>query len=142
MINDRYRQVVNYLESQYGTLDPLVLCDKLNFEIKYVDFLQYPLGETVKMLDMVIIYVNNSIRNTNMLRFVLAHELCHALDHTDIVGYYTFNSRNRSKVELEADRFAELLLTDYYEEDFGYKPKTKMDVGRAYGIPDYFEEIF
>lgn len=136
----KYLQQINNLRNVYGTLDPFLLANKLDVEVRYVSFGNNPKGMYTKIKGDPIIFLNESIEYLPERKFVLAHELYHYLEHEENAAYYIQNDKARSKLETEANKFAIALLTNLYIEENREYPETIEEVSYKYGI-SYKENI-
>ncbi len=136
----KYLQLISKLRSQYGALDPFLLANELDVEVRYVPFGNNPKGMYTKVKGTPMILLNESIEELPERKFVLAHELYHYLEHEENAAYYIQNDKNRSKLETEANKFAITLLTNLYIEENREYPETIKDVSYKYGI-SYKENI-
>ncbi len=104
------------LVSRYHTRNPFLLCEELDIHIIFTD-----LPDTVQGFYQMIegyrfIYLNNHL-DENTSRLVCAHELAHALLHSD----YNVLELERDtffccpRYEREADLFCACLLIDHEE---------------------------
>lgn len=132
-MNEQIKKLVYFLGNHYKTFDPFLLCEKLNIDIKYVPFLDEPLGDTVHLKERPIILLDDSLRYSNQRYFVCAHELAHAINHQGLSNFYTTNSRNKGKMEVEADKFACGLITMLYAEENGEFPDNTNEIEWRYG---------
>lgn len=108
---------VHILANKYGTRDPFKLCNELNINVKYKN-----LGPQLKAFffyqSRIKTIVLNSETNEIIHPILCAHELGHAILHSDILiamrslhEIELFDSSNST--EYEANIFAaELLITD------------------------------
>lgn len=136
----KYLQLLAELQQQHGTLDPVILANKLNIEIRYVPFGNNPKGMYTKIKGTPMILLNENIEHHPERKFVIAHELYHFLEHEENAAYYIQNDRTRSKLETEANKFAVALLTNLYIEETREYPETVEEVSYKYGI-SYKENI-
>lgn len=141
MTNRNYisRQVRN-LVNRYGTRDPFELCNCLNIRVSY-----RALGPTVKAYFFCQSRIKNIILNPDesaeMLRILCAHELGHAVLHTEIAKSGGFPETNLFQyitvTENEANLFAAELLIDDDEllilaED---REKSFFDIAKEFYVP-------
>lgn len=117
MINYKIR--VRNLVRKYHTRNPYKLATKLGIQVHECFLSQnMPKGFFKKILGKKFIVVNLSkINNEYDKDFVLAHELGHALLHSDDTTFFLHDHTfcNRGKFETQANKFAAELLID--EED-------------------------
>lgn len=135
-------QLLKTLYDTYLTVDPFVITEQLGIEVRFEPYLSNPLGQYLNLLDKPLIILSEKIEHNNQRFFVLAHELHHTLAHNEFGSYYTMNSKNRNKVEYEANTFAAAVCLNLYIEEFGYDPMTKQDLENHYGLPMELSEIF
>lgn len=114
------KEMVNELIKKYKTRNPYELCESLNIKVMYEE-----LGSLNGFYQSApknrIIHLNNSLSENDML-FTCAHELGHAILHTNLNILFLEKHTNhvKGKYELEADIFASELiikesLLDKYE---------------------------
>ncbi|WP_225743335.1 ImmA/IrrE family metallo-endopeptidase [Marinilactibacillus sp. Marseille-P9653] len=139
---EHMKDLLMQLRDEYSTVNPIYLIEELGIEVQYVDFLEYPNGLYQKVFDDKVILISEKIETSNKRYFVLAHELHHALEHEDIVSYYTQNSKNRSKIEHEADLFATIVCLNLFIEEYGVESMTKQDLENLYGLPMELSEKY
>lgn len=143
-MQNKFHYLVSKLRKKYGTLDPFYLVNKLNIEVRYVQFGNNPKGMYTKIKGDPFIFLNKNIQHLPESKFVLAHELYHFLEHEENAGYYIQNDKARSRLETEANKFAIALLTDLYIEENKELPNTVEDVSYEYGISfkENIEKLF
>ena len=114
---------IKNLIKKYNTSDPAILCKKLGIIVLYDDlgdlkgYYKHPRGRKV--------IVVNSLLSKFAQIIVLAHELGHAVLHSNSTAAFLHNNIRfqNSIIENEANKFAAELLanhvdeTDYYYED-------------------------
>lgn len=106
------RELVERLVLDFKTRDPFEIARGLNIIV-----LEEPLGSINgyynEVLGVRFIHVNCDLLDYQK-RFVVAHELGHALLHPDFNFYFlkTHTFFNLDRFEKEADKFAVLLLVD------------------------------
>lgn len=109
------KNIVNGLFETYATKDIYELIDCLNITLIRKNMLKNIKGNFYRNeFGDEFIFINNELNDFEE-KYVLAHELGHAIIHTDLcVSFYTFNNLQvKSKYEIQADKFAaELLLPD------------------------------
>jgi len=104
--------VVDGLLEQYGSRNPFELCDFLDIKI-----FVHPLGKRINGFyqrtedGIEVIHINSSIDDSKK-KYICAHELGHALLHTDLNIHFLLEHTLavKNKYELAADKFAALLL--------------------------------
>lgn len=134
-----FHQKVTALIRQCKTDDPFRIAALKNIQIIYND-LGGKLGNYIKYKRSRIIILDDIRTPDNMLPFVCAHELGHALftpdDNTQWIKTYTM-SVNADCVERVANQFAvELLLNDDYIAD--NKDYSIYNLADCRGVPHKF----
>ena len=134
-----FHQKVTALIHQYKTDDPFRIASLKNIQIIYND-LGGKLGNYIKYKRSRIIILDDIRTPDNMLPFVCAHELGHALftpdDNTQWIKTYTM-SVNADCIERIANQFAvELLLNDDYIAD--NKDYSIYNLADCRGVPHKF----
>lgn len=134
-----FHQKVTALIHQYKTDDPFRIAALKNIQIIYND-LGGKLGNYIKYKRSRIIILDDIRTPDNMLPFVCAHELGHALftpdDNTQWIKTYTM-SVNADCIERIANQFAvELLLNDNYITD--NKDYSIYNLADCRGVPHKF----
>lgn len=130
---------VRQLIRRYKTDDPFALAEANNIHVIYGD-LGGKLGNYLKYKKSKFIIIDDKRTPPDLLSFVCAHELGHALctpdDNTQWLKTYTM-SINASRVEHVANQFAvELLLNDkYLAEHEGW---SLYDLAICRGVPNQF----
>lgn len=136
----RIKNKVDELHSLYGTYNPVELADYLKIEIRYAPFLSNPDGQFVNMIDEPIILINEKLKDSPKSLFVIAHELFHAIEHSDLAGYYVANDKFRGKLEREANKFAATLVLRFHAEENGEPIRSFEHINRVYGVSEDMEE--
>ncbi|WP_346208370.1 ImmA/IrrE family metallo-endopeptidase [Caldifermentibacillus hisashii] len=127
-----FQEEISKLVKKHDTNDPFKLARSLGIVILFYDLGQtYGFFRTYKRVKTIVI--NNQLDEW-LKRYVCAHELGHAIIHSDLNTAFlkknTFYSIGR--IEREANEFAvNLLLYDKNLEEY----ETKFDVLRENGIP-------
>lgn len=134
-----FHQKVTALIRQCKTADPFRIAALKNIQIIYND-LGGKLGNYIKYKRSRIIILDDVRTPDNMLPFVCAHELGHALctpdDNTQWIKTYTM-SINADCIERIANQFAvELLLNDDYIAD--NKDYSIYNLADCRGVPHKF----
>lgn len=134
-----FHQKVTALIRQYKTDDPFRIASLKNIQIIYND-LGGKFGNYIKYKRSRIIILDDVRTPDNMLPFVCAHELGHALctpdDNTQWIKTYTM-SINADCIERIANQFAvELLLNDDYIAD--NKDYSIYNLADCRGVPHKF----
>lgn len=137
-----FNDSIKNIYTKYNTLDPFEIAESCNIEIRYESFLKSPSGQYVVIHNQKIILINHELADSNERYFVMAHELYHALMHSELSGYYIQNSFSRGKLETEANKFAVNLLANRYVEEYGLYPSSYNELYNLYGIPKDILEIY
>jgi len=129
------KAIVETLIKTHKTNCPFTLAKKLNIIVLYED-LGGTMGYFSKDFRFKFIHINQSL-NENEGIFTCAHELGHAIKHSDVstpfLKRHTLFSVD--KVEREANTFAvELLLPDTLLQE--HADCSVFNIGRSLGIPD------
>ena len=130
---------VTELVKRHKTANPFIIAEYENIEVRFV-----PLPSDLKGLmlstpnDKPMIWINDSIRDSNLKYLVMAHELKHALDHYGLDGFYT---AAKGKLEHEAEIFATELMLLLYQEQYEAIPETFDIFQSVYGIKEEMREI-
>lgn len=138
---ERINKLLVSLYNAYHTVNPFYIFEELGIEYYYVNYLDNPLGQYLKIMGKPVILLSDRLENTNQRYFIAAHELHHALAHSEFGNYYTQNDKNRNKIEYEANRFAAGVCQFLYIEEFGFDPDNKQDLENYYGLPMELSEI-
>lgn len=130
------KKTVKYYVKKYETNDPFKLAEHLGVLIQFgnIDFE----GCYMFLKNHRYIFLNQNLEE-NELRFVMAHELGHAILHRKTNCYFIRNQTLllNSKIEIEANKFAvELLISDKDLEE--YRGLTTGQLAQLYG---YDEEL-
>lgn len=115
--------------------DPFKIIDYFDIRLKYVPFLNNPQGQYLKLLEQPYILLSEALKHSPKRYFVLAHELFHAVEHGDLMGYYMLNEHSNNKLEHEANKFAILLCMHLYKETHDYSFVTTEHIQQRYNIP-------
>ncbi|MPQ44592.1 ImmA/IrrE family metallo-endopeptidase [Clostridium tarantellae] len=132
------KEVVADLVNSHKTNDPLELCELLNIKIMISD-----LGNEIKGFfqrtpnGFKIIHLNSTL-DTKESKYILAHELGHAILHTHLsIGLFLENNLLiKNKYENEADKFAaELLIDDHIIRDVEFSELNVEQICSSLEIP-------
>lgn len=111
---DKIAKLVDELTSLYKTRSPLELCKKLNINVIFIDLPQSTNGLFVKTKDnrkLILINKDIILKDSEKLKKVCAHELGHALLHSDQnICCFESNLNLVKTLDEEADAFAKALL--------------------------------
>lgn len=134
---------INTLVENHHTANPFVIADNLNISYIFVDFPARLKGRIIVTHDgEPIILLNNSLKNSKEKYLVMAHELKHAMDHSDLIGYYSLCYGGKGKLELEANKFATDLMILLYQEQYQIIPDTFDKLISAYGVKEEMREYY
>ena len=134
---------VTELVKRHKTANPFIIAEYENIEVRFV-----PLPSNLQGLmlstpnDKPTIWINDSIRDSNLKYLVMAHELKHALDHYGLDGFYTAAYHGKGKLENEADRFATELMLLFYQEQYQDIPETFDKLISTYGVKEEMREYY
>ncbi len=135
MISERIRAIADSINSDFGTNDPRELCADLG-----ISFLRCELPESVNGMYFSVGGKQSVIINTSadeeMIPYYAAHELGHALLHSELNFAFICTKTNLicEKYEREADLFAAFLLLPHGEKT-EYDGCTAADIYSEKGIP-------
>ncbi|KAA9231651.1 MULTISPECIES: ImmA/IrrE family metallo-endopeptidase [Aerococcus] len=104
MIIEKVRSLVK----RYKTNDPFEIAEHFGIEILYAP-LDSVNGCYWKVYGQKIIIVNSN-QDERLYKFIVAHELCHALYHSSLTCLYTQGYHVKEKYERQAHEFATKLL--------------------------------
>lgn len=131
------KQNVRKLIETHGTSNPFLLCDYLDIKI-----IKSNLGNEIKGFFQrtpsghKIIHINSSI-DENEMKYICAHELGHAVLHTNVsIALFIENPLQiKNKYEIEADKFAAELLIDIETDAHYYKDMTIKQLSFIFHVP-------
>lgn len=118
-MNEYIKRVVENLRKKYKTECPYELSNYLGVLV-----VTQPIGETLGMYKYInrnkVIFLNSNL-NENEKRYVLAHEIGHAVLHPRSSCFFT-NTKNLNKLkkEYEANLFASEFLINFDNIDYLY----------------------
>lgn len=131
------------LVENHKTANPFTIADNLNISYIFVDFPARLKGRIIVTQDREpIILLNNSLKNSKEKYLVMAHELKHAMDHSDLIGYYSLCYGGKGKLELEANKFATDLMILLYQEQYQIIPDTFDKLISVYGVKEEMREYY
>lgn len=134
-MDDLINKFIKKIYTTLGTLDIHKVIEHYGIEIRYVSFLNNPLGQSVNVLGERVILISDKVEESNLKYFILAHELYHAAHHIELSGYYIRDSISRGKLENEANKFAIAFFINKYVEDYGKLPHSYDELTYLYGVP-------
>ncbi|MGE5632677.1 MAG: ImmA/IrrE family metallo-endopeptidase [Caulobacteraceae bacterium] len=114
MTNEKIVNYANYVSKVVGTSDPFIIASKLGINVLYKQYNKSVKGYYRKVFDKLYIIINSNF-SKNAQRIICAHELGHALLHTDF--YEPLISKHfedcvLDKMEQQANMFAAALVFD------------------------------
>lgn len=140
-MNEYIKRVVENLRKKYNTKCPFSLADYLGILLVI-----QPMGKTLGMYKYInrnkVIFLNSNL-NENKKRYVLAHEIGHAVLHTKSSCFFT-NTKNLNKLkkECEANLFAAEFLINNENIDFFYiKEYSTEQLASYYKVPSELIEF-
>lgn len=133
---------VEYFYRKFSTFNPFAIAERLNIQVRYVNFEQKPLGEYTKILGDKLILLDWSLRDSNLKYVVCSHELFHATDHEDISSYYSLGDKQRSRLEYEANLFTSVIILNLYTEIHSELPKSFEDLKYEFLLSESYREFF
>ncbi|NNU75413.1 ImmA/IrrE family metallo-endopeptidase [Clostridium estertheticum] len=115
------KDTVSSLFLMYGTLNPFELCEHLNIKIIISNLGNEIKGFFQRTHGYEMIHINSGIEDHEM-KYVCAHELGHAILHSNMsISYLIENPLQvKNKFEIQADKFAAEILINYEIKDQGY----------------------
>lgn len=133
---------VTELVNRHKTANPFIIAEYENIDVKFVSLPSDLKGLMLSTPnDKPMIWINDSIRDSNLKFLVMAHELKHALDHYGLDGFYTAAYNGKGKLEREAETFATELMLLLYKEQYEAIPETFDIFQSVYGIKEEMREI-
>ncbi|SEQ58259.1 protein of unknown function [Ignavigranum ruoffiae] len=120
---------------RHGTSDPFQIAENLGIKIVFEQLDKQ--GIYLPINDQKVIILNENLKNNPMAKFVMAHELYHAIEHTDLMALYHNGYMVKSKKEREANQFATYLCLIGQTI---YAGQTKEQICRQCYIPLEMEE--
>lgn len=120
----RYERIVKNAKEimeTFDTRDPFVISERMGIPIIYREYGSAIKGYCIKVFDKLHIIINSNF-DVKAQKIICAHELGHALLHTEsLCPIFTasFEEHGNSELEREANVFALSLLLD--EEDLNIK---------------------
>ncbi|QUH28299.1 ImmA/IrrE family metallo-endopeptidase [Vallitalea guaymasensis] len=127
---------INNLLEQYGTNEPTELADYLGIAIIY-EYLGNNNGLYINQNGCKFIVVNKNLDYYDQ-RVIIAHELGHAVLHSNLNMAYLENNTyySRDKFEYQANYFvANLLLPDGFEKDVDFEGMSINQISGLVGMP-------
>jgi Zn-dependent peptidase ImmA (M78 family) len=142
-MNAWIKDIVIGLVETYNTNDIHTLCDYLNIAIVRTYDNKKPESYFIRNESGDEFIFIKSDLNPKEERYLLAHELGHAILHTGLdVAYYCIKSVNRGKLEIQADLFAsELLLSNVDLNNYIIEDSTLRSVAEELGVAENLVEL-
>lgn len=143
MVHLNIRKKVQQLIRRHGTNDPERLARTMGINVIYIDLGGSVYGTYLKYKRVKTILIDAERTPEHLRRFVLAHELGHAVctpdANTSWISAYTL-ALNTDRIEREANTFAvELLLPDdFVRENEGC---SIYQLARLRGVPEGLVEL-
>ena len=135
------KSITDRLAHKYSTRNPFELAEYLNIRIFFV-----PLGDIAGFYTYIkkhkCIFINSSIEDKEFQKFVMAHELGHAImhSHENICYIENFTKLKSYRAEIEANQFAaQLLIPD--ESVYKYLGDTSITLSQLSRLLGYSEKI-
>lgn len=139
---DKIQDIVSFYVKKYQTTNPFQVARNLNILYQEGDLGEYS-GCYMFLKNHRYIFLNNNL-NENEKRFVMAHELGHAILHKKQNCYFIRNKTLllNAKIEKEANLFASyLLLPDSDVELFKENQYTLDEISSISGLDRRIVEI-
>ncbi len=140
---NRIMALVQSLVGRYNTRDPFLLCEELSVHLIFADLPDTVQGFYQMTCGHRFIYLNNKLTD-NAVRLVCAHELAHALLHSE----YNVLELQRDtffccpRYEREADLFSAFLLIDTEEAERSCQGAMCTEqIALLYGVPVELAEL-
>jgi Zn-dependent peptidase ImmA (M78 family) len=102
--------VANTIKGAYGTKNPFRIAEMRGIDVIFKNYNPSVRGYYTKLFDKKCIFVNSNYDNVAQA-IICAHELGHAILHTDIIEIKHYDDPD-STYEAEANIFAAALLLD------------------------------
>lgn len=135
-------KIVAYYKKKFGTSDPFEIADALHIELAVGDIGTRE-GCYMYLKKHKCIFLNENL-DEHEKRFVMAHELGHAILHPKENCYFIRNYTGLliSKIEIEANKFAvDLLLPDDILMEYVESGYTMEQVSRITGYHEKLIEL-
>jgi Zn-dependent peptidase ImmA (M78 family) len=136
LTGDYIKKIINKLKKKYNTSSPYELAECLNITI-----ITQPLGNVWGMYKYIkknkVIFINSALSEFEK-RFVLTHEIGHAVLHPRSSCYFIneHNYVSKIKSEYEANMFAaEFLIDDVTVDQFDLDGFSLEQLAKSYYVP-------
>lgn len=132
------KNIVNGVTETYHTKNIYELINLLNITLIRKDFTNSKKARFFRnSFGDEFIFLDNNLSELEE-RYVLAHELGHAILHTNLsCEYFYFSKVNYDKVEFQANYFATELIIDDNDIDLEFlKGKTINQLSSYFGVPE------
>ena len=131
------KDIVSGLLENYGTLNPFELCECLSIKI-----LRSNLGNEIKGFSQrtpegyEVIHINSEVSEHEM-KYICAHELGHAILHTNIsLSFFIENPLQvKNRYEIQADKFASEILIHHEINDEIYSELNIEQLSSTFCVP-------
>lgn len=136
------KSIVNGITEMYHTRNIYELINSLNITLIRKDFKNSKKARFFRnSFGDEFIFLDSKLSESEE-RYVLAHELGHAILHTNLsCEYFYFSKLNYDKVEFQANLFAtELLIADNDLDTEFIKDKTLNQLSKYFGVPEQMIE--
>lgn len=140
-MNDKSFALLNSLKKEFKTLNPFHIIDSKGIYLEYVPFNDKTMGLYMKEFGESMILINEKLEFSPEKYFFAAHELHHALEHSELTAYYLLNSNSKGKMEQEANSFGLALCMNLFIEEHGHEEMSSIDLKQYYGVPLELSEI-
>ena len=128
------------LVRKFGTSNPYKIAKELDIKLLEADLGEVK-GYYTKIRRIKFIFINENLSKNEKI-FTMAHELKHAIDHADLIGYYSLCYGGKGKLELEANKFATELMLLLYQEQYQDIPETFDKLISTYGVKEEMREYY
>lgn len=139
---NQIESLCNGLKQDYNTADPFELCEQMEIDVLFVRLPMHIKGFYCNIADCRIVYINNRLGESER-RVVCAHELGHALLHTELnimfINHYT--NLKTARYEQEADYFSACLLIDNSLLESSCGLSTVADIASCAGVDEKLVEF-
>lgn len=140
-MNERSKKLLIALKNEFKTSNPFHIIEMKGIYLEFVPFNKKTIGLYKYGIDEQMILLNEKIEHSPEKYFYAAHELHHALEHSDQTAYYVLNSNSKGKMEQQANAFGAVMCKELFLEENGDKSLTSCDLKRYYGVPIELSEI-
>lgn len=131
----KIKEIVNALVRKYGSRDPFYLASCLGISVLDDEYSKNTLAYHLIAYRIHVVAINVNV-DENLRKYIMAHELGHAILHSHIDTHYLKKNTLFSvdKIERQADTFAaELLIPDSLIRE--YREYTIYQIATMAGLP-------